>query len=78
MTETAAPTRLWFTHNGRRLIGGVELRNGRANAFGWSAYEVWRVRPEPYPGAVDEEKIADLYCGRVINLKDGYGFEEEK
>lgn len=69
---------LWFTYEGRDLTEGVELRNGRATLGGWSTHEVWLTKPEQFPGAVDEIKIADLYCGDPINLAEGYGFRIEK
>lgn len=69
---------LWFTKDGTDLAEGVELRNGKSNPFGWSTHEVWHSRDAPYPGAVDEEKIADLYCGEPINVAPGYGFRFEE
>lgn len=69
--------KLFFTEGGNDIVEGIELRNGKANPHGWSTYEVWLTKPEQYPGAINEEKIADLYCGEPINLKDGYGFRIE-
>lgn len=68
------PDRLIFARNGVDLRDGVELRNGKANTFGWSSYEVWLV--EQFEAPV-ETRIADLYCGKVINLAEGITFRIE-
>ena len=69
--------RLWFTEDGQDIIHGIELRNSRANGFGWETHEVWLVKPEQYPGAVDERKIGDIYCGEPINMVPGFGWRME-
>jgi hypothetical protein len=68
--------RLTFTKNGKDITEGIDLRNGKANPFGWSTYEVWLT--EPAGMIMDEHKIADLYCGEVKNLAEGYSFRIEK
>jgi hypothetical protein len=37
------PDRLTFTKDGKDILEGIELRNGKANPFGWSQHEVWLV-----------------------------------
>lgn len=72
-----ADSRLWFTRDNQKLTEGITLRNDKALPGGWSTYEVWHTRPALFPGAIDEEKIADIYCGKPINLIAGYGFVYE-
>ena len=67
---------LWFTKDGSD-IQDVELKNGKANPFGWSTHEVW-VTEHTSGGVVDEHKIADLYCGSPINVAPGYSFRFEE
>lgn len=43
----------------------IELKNGRANACGWSQKEVWH----------DGKQIGWLYCGELKDFVDGYSFE---
>lgn len=69
------PDTLWFIKDGKKLQD-VELRNGRANPFGWSTHEVWLT--EHGGETLVEYKIADLYCGSPINLIEGITFEIEK
>lgn len=61
-----------FTHFDHDILEDVELRNGRANGFGWSTHEVW-VKEHGGECMVDVH-IADLYCGEPINVIAGYGF----
>lgn len=68
--------RLWFTKNEKDIVAGIELRNGKANPFGWSTHEVWLT--EPGGETMIEYKIADLYCGEPINCADGIGWRIEK
>lgn len=70
------PDKLYFTRNGADITEGIDLRNGKANPFGWSTYEVWLT--ELGGETMVEHKIADLYCGKPINLADGFGFRIEK
>lgn len=72
------PRRLIFTKDGHDLTEGVELRNGRANPFGWSIHDVWLNVGEVYPGAAQEEQIAQLYCGEPIDLAPGISFRIEE
>lgn len=67
--------RLWFTKDGQDIRDGLDLRNGRANPFGWSTYEVWVT--EQGGECEVELHIGDLYCGEPINMIDGYGFRYE-
>lgn len=68
--------RLCFTKSGADITDGIELKNGKANPFGWSTQEVWLREP----GGEDfvEYKIADIYCGEPTNLADGFGFRIEE
>ena len=68
--------KLWFTKDGKYIADGIELRNGKANGFGWSTHEVWLT--EHGGETMIEHKIADLYCGSPINLAQGFGFRIEK
>jgi hypothetical protein len=70
------PHKLIFIKDGKDINEGVDLRNGKANPFGWSQYEVWLT--EHGGEAMIEHKIADLYCGEPINLAEGYSFRIEK
>lgn len=63
-----------FHKDGKPLMEGIELRNSKSNPFGWSTHEVWHVEDVgAYIPA--ESHIADIYCGDVINLKNGYSAE---
>lgn len=65
-----------FLKDGQDILEGIELRNGKANPFGWSTHEVWHV--ENVGAFVPmETHIADLYCGEVTNVRDGYGYRIE-
>lgn len=64
-----------FTENGDDIA--VDLRNGKANGFGWSTYEVWHTK-DVGAFAPLETQIADLYCGDVKNLKDGFSYRMEE
>jgi hypothetical protein len=68
--------RYQFTKNGEDIVNGIELRNGRANPFGWSQHEVWLV--EHGGETVVEIKICGLDCGVPFGLADGYGFRVER
>lgn len=68
--------RLWFTKNGQDITEGIDLRNGKANAFGWSTYEVW-LNEQAGEDWLDH-KIGDLYCGEPKNMAEGFGFRIEK
>ena len=68
--------RLLFTKNGEDIAEGIELRNGKGNAFGWSTYEVW-YREQAGEDYI-EHKIGDLYCGEPINLAEGFGYRIEQ
>ena len=70
------PDRLYFTKNGADLIDGIELRNGKANGFGWSTHEVWLTER----GGEEwlDHKIGDLYCGVPQNMAAGFGYRIEK
>lgn len=73
MTDMAK--RLTFTRNGVDIVGGLDLRNGKASIGGWSTHEVWVTE---FGGeTMVENHIADLYCGSPINVADGYGFRIE-
>ena len=54
--------KLIFTKNGVDILDGIDLRNGKANPFGWSTYEVWLTE----------------HGGEPINLAPGFGFRIEK
>lgn len=43
----------------------IELRNGKANPFGWSQSEIF----------YKDESIGWLYCGEPTDFKDGYKYE---
>jgi hypothetical protein len=68
--------KLYFTKNGQDITEGLELRNGKSNASGWSSYEVWLT--ERGGETMVEYKIGDLCCGEPINLIDTFGFRVEK
>jgi len=68
--------RLWFTKGGVDLVEGIELRNGRANPWGWSVYEVWYTDPG-YEVPV-ELCIGRLYCGEPQGLMEGFGYRVEE
>ena len=70
--------KLIFMRAGRDIEEGIDLRNSRENPFGWSTHEVWLVDPEVYPGAANETKIADLYCGEPTNVTEGFSFRVER
>jgi hypothetical protein len=67
--------KLTFTKDGKDILEGIDLRNGKSNPFGWSTFEVWLT--EHGGETMIEHKIADLYCGEPQNLADGYGFRIE-
>jgi hypothetical protein len=69
------PKRLWFTKGGHDITEGIVLRAGRALPGGWSSYQVWVVElgGECEIGV----HIADLYCGKPINVAEGYGYRYE-
>ena len=68
--------KLYFTKNGVDILEGIELRNGKANPFGWSTYEVWLT--EPGGEMLIEYQIACLYCGEPRDLAEGFGFRIER
>lgn len=45
----------------------VELRNGKANPFGWSTAELWH----------NEERIGDQYCGAITITHPDYRYTIE-
>jgi hypothetical protein len=70
------PDRLWFTKDGKDILEGIELRNGKANPFGWSQHEVWLVE---FGGeTMVEHCIGGLDCGVPFGMADGYGFRIER
>jgi hypothetical protein len=68
--------RLTFTKNGNDIVEGIELRNGKANPFGWSQHEVWLV--EHGGETMIEHMIGGLECGVPFGMAEGYGFRIEK
>lgn len=70
------PDRLTFTKDGTDITYGIDLKNGKANAFGWSTYEVWL--KEHAGEDWIEYQIGDLYCGEPKNMSSGFGWRIEK
>lgn len=68
--------RLLFTKNGKDIEEGIELRNGKANPFGWSTYEVWLT--EHGGETLVEYCIGTLYCGEPKDLIEGIGYRIQK
>ena len=70
------PDRLTFTKDGKDILEGIELRNGKANSFGWSQHEVWLVE---FGGeTMVEHCIGGLDCGVPFGMADVYGFRIER
>jgi hypothetical protein len=46
----------------------IELKNGKANPFGWSQSEVWH----------EGKRIGFLYCGEFTDFGPGYSTEIKK
>ena len=58
---------LIFTRNGQDILSGLEMRNGKANPFGYSTSEVW-LKEE-----AGEVQVGSLYCGEPQDLREGFG-----
>lgn len=70
------PDRLWFTKNGVDIVEGIELKNGKANPFGWSQHEVW-LREQAGEDYV-EYQIGGIDCGTPFGLIEGFGYRIER
>lgn len=65
---------LIFWHGEEDVSNSIELRNGKANPFGWSQYEIWRTDVEA-PGL--DIRIGWLESG-YLSLIEGYRCEERQ
>jgi len=54
-----------ITIEDRNVSNEVELRNGKANPFGWSYYELWHAG----------QKIGEIYCGEPKITDSDYRHE---
>jgi hypothetical protein len=74
------PNRLTFTKDGKDILEGIELRNGKANPFGWSQHEVWLVELGGMFGGetMVEHHIGNLECGAPWDMAESYGFRIDR
>jgi hypothetical protein len=66
--------KLIFTKNGIDITEGIDLRNGKANPFGWSTYEIWLTERLEETLTEIDRKIGDLYCGEPRNMVEGFNW----
>jgi hypothetical protein len=52
----------------RDVSDEIELKNGKANPFGWSTYDIFHCGG----------KIGNLYCGEPRDFIKGYSYELKK
>lgn len=67
-----ANKRLRIFHEGTEITDRTELRNGKANPFGWSQHEVWAPN-----GLLGMERIGWLESGAPMDFIDGFTFTVE-